>query len=146
MYCRSCGIEVTDPQEFCRKCGTRLFAKPEILSAGDVTGPGRVLHARFLALGNMTGKTADEIIVVVGHPSSMSSIARGKTLLQWQATGCHMALVFDADGRFEEITHQYAQYSPAPTIIHVASIFVGVAVGIVVLGIVMALAAAIFYR
>jgi hypothetical protein len=38
----------------------------------DVTAPGRELHGRFLALGDMTGKTADEIIAVVGPPSSLS--------------------------------------------------------------------------
>lgn len=81
----------------------------------DITGPGRELHTRFLALGDMTGKTADQIIAVVGPPSSISSMAAGMTLLQWQATGCHMALLFDANGRFAKITHQYAQYAPAST-------------------------------
>jgi len=38
----------------------------------DVTAPGRNLHARFVALGNMTGKTAVEIIAGVGPPSSRS--------------------------------------------------------------------------
>jgi hypothetical protein len=80
----------------------------------DVTAPSRELHGRFLALGDMTGKTADEIIAVVGPPSSLSSMAGGKTLMQWMATGCHMSLLFDASGRFERITHQHAQYAPAP--------------------------------
>jgi hypothetical protein len=74
-----------------------------------------VLHARFLALGDMTGKTADEIIAVVGRPSAVSSMAFGQTLLQWQAPGCHMALLFDVNGRFVKISHQYAQYAAAPT-------------------------------
>ena len=81
----------------------------------DVTASGRELHGRFLVLGDMTGKTADEIIAVVGNPSSISSMAAGNTLLQWQATGCHMALLFDANGRFVKITHQHAHYAPAPT-------------------------------
>lgn len=38
-------------------------------------------------------------------------MAFGQTLMQWQATGCHMALLFRADGRFVKITHQYAQYA-----------------------------------
>jgi hypothetical protein len=42
-------------------------------------------------------------------------MAGNQSLLQWQATGCHMALLFDADGRFVKITHQYAQYADAPT-------------------------------
>jgi hypothetical protein len=85
------------------------------MSGWDVTAPGRELHLRFLTLGDMTGKTADEIIAVVGPPSSISSMAFGQTLMQWQASGCHMALLFGADGQFVKITHQYAQYAPAPT-------------------------------
>jgi hypothetical protein len=79
----------------------------------DVTAPGRELHERFLKLGNMTGKTSTEIIDAVGQPSSISSLGTGKTLLQWQATGCHMAVLFDADDKFVKITHQYARYAPA---------------------------------
>jgi stage V sporulation protein K len=82
----------------------------------DITGPGRALHGRFLSLGNMAGKTADEIIAVVGRPSSISSMAAGLTLMQWQATGCHMALVFRADGQFLKISHQYANYVGTPAV------------------------------
>jgi Holliday junction resolvasome RuvABC ATP-dependent DNA helicase subunit len=82
----------------------------------DVTAPGRALHGRFLALGNMTGKTSEEIIAAVGRPSSISSMAFGQTLMQWQAPGCHMALVFRVDGRFVKITHQYAQYAGVPAV------------------------------
>lgn len=85
------------------------------MSSRDVTAPGRELHARFLALGDMRGKTAGEVIAVVGQPTSISSMADGKTLLQWQATGCHMALLFGADERFVKITHQYAHYSTDPS-------------------------------
>jgi hypothetical protein len=80
----------------------------------DVTAPGRNLHARFVSLGNMTGKTVDEIIAAVGPPSSRSSMPFGQMLMQWQATGCHMALLFGPDGRFVKITHEYAGYAPAP--------------------------------
>jgi len=80
----------------------------------DVTAPGRELHQRFVSLGDMRGKTADEIIAVVGNPSSISSMAAGRTLLQWQATGCHMALLFGPDGKMVKITHQYAKYAAAP--------------------------------
>lgn len=85
------------------------------MSGWDVTAPGRELHLRFLGLGDMTGKTAEEIIAVVGPPSSISSMALGQTLMQWQATGCHVALLFGANGQFVKITHQYAQYAPTPT-------------------------------
>jgi hypothetical protein len=82
------------------------------MSNWDVTAPGRQLHTRFLALGNMTGMTADEIIASVGPPSSVSSMASGQTLMQWQEAGCHMALLFDTNGQFVKITHQYAKYAP----------------------------------
>ena len=81
----------------------------------DVTAPGRALHHRFLALGDMTGKTADEIVAAVGRPNSVSSMASGSALLQWQATGCHMALLFGPDGKLVKITHQFANYTAAPT-------------------------------
>jgi len=81
----------------------------------DVTGPGRELHARFRRLGDMTGLTSVQISMVVGPPTSISSMANGQTLLQWQATGCHMALLFDAESRFIRITHEYVNTQPAPS-------------------------------
>lgn len=71
-----------------------------------VTGPGLVLHQKFVDLGNLQGKSKDEIIAQVGPPTSISGLPEGKTLLQWQATGCHMALRFDGD-LCEGITHQH---------------------------------------
>jgi hypothetical protein len=62
----------------------------------------------------MTGKTSEQIIAAVGNPSSISSLSRGQTLLQWQATGCHMSILFGADDKFIKVTHQYAQYDPRP--------------------------------
>lgn len=72
----------------------------------NVTAPGRELHQKFVALGDMTGKTKDEIIAAVGQPTSISALADGKTLLQWQATGCHMAVRF-AGEMFDGLTHQH---------------------------------------
>ena len=82
----------------------------------DVTAPGRALHGKFLSLGNMTGKTTNEIVAVVGRPNSISSMAGGMTLMQWQATGCHMALLFRADGQFVKITHQFTNYVGTPEV------------------------------
>lgn len=48
----------------------------------DVTASGRALHGKFLSLGNMTGKMADEIVAVAGRPTSISSMANGVTLMQ----------------------------------------------------------------
>ncbi len=76
------------------------------IQQANVTTPGRELHQKFESLGDMTGKTKDEIIAVVGPPTSTSALPEGKTLLQWQATGCHMALRF-ADDVFDGITHEH---------------------------------------
>ncbi len=80
----------------------------------DVTAPGRELHGRFVELGVLTGMSLEQIIRAVGQPTSFSAMAHGQTLVQWQATGCHMALLFDSDNRFLSLQHQYANYAPAP--------------------------------
>ncbi len=77
-----------------------------VMQQANVTAPGRELHQKFESLGDMTGKTKDEIIAVVGPPTSVSELPDGKTLLQWQTTGCHMALRFDGDV-FDGITHEH---------------------------------------
>ena len=144
MYCTSCGTALTYLQHFCAGCGTKVSCAVEantndrLFLAGDVTAPGRELHRRFISLGNMTGKTADEIVSVVGPPSSMSSMAFGRILLQWQETGCHLAILFDRDGRFIEISHQYAQYSAAPTI-NIGNIVIGLTVGFAAIALVFLL-------
>src|SRR5947208_1679107 len=99
----------------------------------DITAPGRLLHTRFIALGDMTGKTSQEIIARVGPPTSMSAMADGGKLLQWQATGCHMALKFGPDGRMMGITHEYAKYEKtqggcATTIVVLTGIVVFIAI------------------
>lgn len=80
----------------------------------DVTASGRSLARSFARLGSMTGKTADQIISAVGSPNSRSSMALGKTLLQWQATGYHISILFDVNGVFEKVTHEYANLQPEP--------------------------------
>ena len=105
----------------------------------DVTTPGRQLHQRFISLGDMTGRSAEEIIASVGSPNSISTMAHNQRLLQWQATGCHMALLFDDKDRFVKITHQHAQYRPfsvdsyaAPEPDHSMAKVIGVIVGLVI--------------
>jgi|ERR1039458_2855718 hypothetical protein len=73
----------------------------------DIFAQGRALNGRFITLGNMIGKTADEITAYVGPPTSRSLMADDYLLLQWQATGYHIAILFDAKGRFVKITSEY---------------------------------------
>lgn len=72
----------------------------------SVTAPGKALYQKFVDIGILQGKSKNEIIAKVGSPTSISGLPQGKTLLQWQATGCHMALRFNGD-ICEGITHQY---------------------------------------
>ena len=69
--------------------------------------PGANLASRFRSLGNMTGKTKQEIVAAAGVPSSVSQMGDGVTLLQWQATGYHIAIRFK-DDVFDGITHEFA--------------------------------------
>jgi hypothetical protein len=70
--------------------------------------------------------TSAQIIAAVGNPSSMSSIGNDQALLQWQTTGCHMAMLFGPNDKFVKITYQYAKYAPEP------NTFVGIVVGAVI--------------
>ena len=67
--------------------------------------PGDELAEKFLFLGKLVGKTREQIIAKVGYPTSRSVMSEGKELLQWQAGGYHIALLFDGD-ICEGITHE----------------------------------------
>jgi hypothetical protein len=109
-----------------------------MFEAQYVTEPGRRLHRSFLQLGDMTGKTLREIISVVGAPQAASSIGAGKTLLQWQATGFYIAILFTGDGRFEKITSESVNCYPPADGAQVAGAVIGI---VVVIGIVLAVIA-----
>lgn len=72
----------------------------------NVTQPGKDLAQRFASLGTIAGKSRQEIIASVGSPTSFSTMPEGKTLLQWQATSYHIALLFNGDV-CEGVTHEY---------------------------------------
>ena len=80
----------------------------------DVTAPGRELHRRFIVLGDMVGKSERDIEVAVCSPNAISSMADGRRLLQWQATGYHIAILFGPDHRFMRITHESVHHTTAP--------------------------------
>ena len=68
--------------------------------------PGRALKKRFVALGSLKGRTRREIVQAVGEASQETPLPDGRTLLQWRATGYHIALVFAANGRCDGVTHE----------------------------------------
>ncbi|MFD7963011.1 hypothetical protein ACFV5J_19635 [Streptomyces zaomyceticus] len=66
---------------------------------------GRRLQQGFAELGDLTGRTADEIIASVGAPISQSMTGPGQTLLQWQSDGYHVGILFE-QGQFAGITSE----------------------------------------
>jgi hypothetical protein len=68
--------------------------------------PGRALHKRFVALGSLKGRTRREIEKAAGPAAQETALPDGRTLLQWRATGYHIALVFGKDGRCVGVTHE----------------------------------------
>lgn len=68
--------------------------------------PGRALRKQFVSLGTLKGKTRREIVKVVGEPATETPLPDGRTLLQWRATGYHIALVFEQNGRCFGVTHE----------------------------------------
>lgn len=91
--------------------GWAVFVTVLMLIAGAVqrareNNPGKRLHARFAALGTLAGRSREDIVATVGPPCSVSALAEGRMLLQWQATGYHMALIF-RDGTCQGVSHEF---------------------------------------
>lgn len=74
----------------------------------SVKAPGNALRAKFAELGELKGKTRQQIIAAVGPPNSVSAGAEGRQVIQWIVTSYHVALVFDADGVCEGVSHEFA--------------------------------------
>lgn len=82
--------------------GIVLFAL--ISSVGGA--PGRFLQQKFQKLGELKGKTEEEIVAAVGTPQSVSADEDGGKILQWTAAGYHIVLVFDAKGKCAGVSHE----------------------------------------
>ncbi|MFD5618926.1 hypothetical protein [Streptomyces yangpuensis] len=68
---------------------------------------GRKLAQGFADLGNLAGRSKDEIAAVVGPHSSFSVTGPNQVLLQWQSDVYHVALLFEGD-ICVGITHEFA--------------------------------------
>jgi hypothetical protein len=68
--------------------------------------PGRALNKRFRALGTLKGRTRREIEKAVGPAAQETALPDGRILLQWRATGYHIALLFEKGGRCVGVTHE----------------------------------------
>ncbi len=86
--------------------GLLLFA---LISVG-VRASGMALQQKFVKLGNLQGKTYDEIVSACGLPKSQTSQVStdGKPIQvrQWMATGYHIVLLFDENNICLGISHQ----------------------------------------
>ena len=69
-----------------------------------VKAPGNLLATKFQSLGNMSGKTYEEIKKVVGVENSISSTVNDAgeviKIRQWISTGYHITLLFDSEDNF----------------------------------------------
>jgi len=79
-----------------------------VIIAALVRTPGKALQGKFVRLGTLKGRTRAEIVATVGPPSAVSGAANGGQLLQWMATGYHIALLFDAQGVCKGVSHEVA--------------------------------------
>lgn len=65
----------------------------------------------FVSLGDIRGRPIDEIVAVVGNPTSVSAAADGGTLYQWisvsGSSSYHYAIIVDADAKAQGYTHQF---------------------------------------
>lgn len=72
--------------------------------------PGKVLASKFALLGNMSGKTYNEIKKVVGVENAVSRKTTDDgqvvTIRQWMATGYHIVLLFDSEDNFIGISSE----------------------------------------
>lgn len=71
------------------------------------TNSGGSLPRRFQQLGNMRGRTYEEIVAAIGKPSAVSA-GYNYTLVQWQSPGYHIAIKF-VGGVFAGITHEWSR-------------------------------------
>lgn len=66
---------------------------------------GQRLQRAFADLGDLTGRTLDEIVSVAGAPVAQSMAGPGRTLVQWQSDGYHIGILFEGD-RFAGIVSE----------------------------------------
>lgn len=76
-----------------------------VIIGAIVRSGGNRLARRFDSLGDVRGMDIHDIVRVVGNPQAESRMANGTRLFQWQAPGCHVALLFAGDECLG-ITHQ----------------------------------------
>lgn len=65
----------------------------------------------FVSLGDISGKSLEDLTSVVGEPNSISAAPDGGKLYQWMgvngSSAYHYAILFDAEGKAVGYTHQH---------------------------------------
>nr|WP_161625499.1 hypothetical protein [Sporomusa ovata] len=79
-----------------------------IIKFATMDSEGRELQQKFISLGNMKGKTLEEIVTVVGQPNVVSHGIPGATLYTWSAHKYSISIVF-INGVCEKIASEIAQ-------------------------------------
>ena len=62
--------------------------------------PGKALADKFRSLGNLRGKSREEIVAVVGPQkttTALGAIGAGRVHLSWQVPEYHIILIFNND-------------------------------------------------
>jgi hypothetical protein len=103
------------------------------------TLPGRNLAIKFQSLGDMTGKTLNEIVAVVGPPNARAVMAHNQILYQWHATGYHIAILFGADQTVVSISSEHVNIQEPDA----SDVGNGIGAVIVIIGIIVVLFAAL---
>ncbi len=64
------------------------------------------LKSAFKKLGDMSGRTKDDVIKKAGKPAAITYLDGGLQQLQWSAGKYHVILLFDKDNRFIKIVSE----------------------------------------
>lgn len=78
-----------------------------VIIKSAVKSKGKKLQRKFISLGNMTGKTKQEIIAKCGNFKSIKNI-QGGSICVWMDTGYIMTLQFDSNDVFVKICSETA--------------------------------------
>jgi hypothetical protein len=78
----------------------------QIMSQQNRVNSGSRLQQKFVSLGNMAGKTDEEIFTVAGKPNGIAHMGEGRYIYQWSDTGYNIAILFE-DRKVKSIINEF---------------------------------------
>ncbi len=78
----------------------------QIMSQQNSVNSGSRLQQKFVSLGNMAGKTDEEIFTVAGKPNGIAHMGEGRYIYQWSDTGYNIAILFE-DRKVKSIINEF---------------------------------------